>query len=281
MIRRSPAPSDLRRLDVLALLDRQCLAADDAADGRPAEEDDDPDRHCEARADERDQRDREQQEREGEDHVHRTGQEGVDGTTEVARRHPDQHADRAGERARDNARDQRDASAVGDTNEHVAAEVVGAEPERRARPVRQAGGGQPSGQMLIVRPVPSDVRDQRRQDREQGDQQDDCRAADGDAVTAEPSPGEPPRAASFDSRAACTRIGLERQLRRFSQNLAHRSTFDCPRLRCGAGQVGTCAICEPPPSLRLIAPPQLRRRRAARARPGSGTPPRAPPPLHV
>ena len=64
-----------------------------------------------------------------------------------------------GQRGGDDADEERDARAVGDADEDVAPEVVGAEPERRVRADRQPVGGQPGLPVLLVRRVTGDGRD--------------------------------------------------------------------------------------------------------------------------
>ena len=79
---------------------------------------------------------------------------------EVARDHADDHAEHHGEQRRDHADEQRDPAAVGDADEQVAAEVVGAEQERAAGRLRQALRGEADVAVLVVGAV-ADQRGQR------------------------------------------------------------------------------------------------------------------------
>ena len=129
-------PRDLRRLDVRQGLYHQHLVADEAGVARPA---DDPhrDEHVADAGPERgDDRDDENVDREGDDQVEEPHEHGID---------PPVHAGKnAKNRADDEGRDHRheaeleiDRGAVDDAGEHVTAEIVGAEPVRRARRVQR------------------------------------------------------------------------------------------------------------------------------------------------
>ena len=150
-----------RRLDVLALADRQRLAAHDAADRGPAEErdDDDRDRAGSARTSETSAIAKS-----------RNGNERITSMTR-ARTRVDRRR-RSSRRPCRRPRRSRTASsvattptsseirrAVGDAHEHVAAEVVGAEQERAARPARQAVRGQADVGNWSLGPCPVRCRD--------------------------------------------------------------------------------------------------------------------------
>ena len=126
--------------------------------------------------DERHDRDAREQERDRQHHVDEQRDHGVDPAAEVARDHADDHAEHHRDQRRDHADEQRDPAAVGDADEEVAAQVVGAEEERAAGALRQALRGEADVAVLVVGPVADERGHQRGAERDQRDEHDDDRA---------------------------------------------------------------------------------------------------------
>ena len=140
-VRQHVAPDDperrvaerARRLDVVLDLDVEHLGARQANEDRHRRDADRDHRVGEVRAEERRQRDRQDQEREGE---HRVGQARDQASTTPPTRPaimPIGTPSATRDRDRDDAGEQRRARAPDDARQHVAADVVGAEPVRRRR----------------------------------------------------------------------------------------------------------------------------------------------------
>ena len=128
-----------RGLHVLALADRERLGPHDPPHRRPAEERDHGDADREARA--HHATSARAKTRNGSDRntsiVAR--EDAVDDAAVPAGDDADDRADQHGERAGEKADEQRHPRAVGDADQHVAAETVGAEQERAARGQRNPG----------------------------------------------------------------------------------------------------------------------------------------------
>ena len=211
MIRRVAAPERARRLDELPLPQRQHLAAHDAGHRRPAEEPDDQDGDDQARPGDRHQRDGDQQERHRQHDVDQAG---------PGRCRPRRRGSRPPGRrttpittvsaVASDADEQRDPGAVGDPDQDVAAEVVGAEPELAVRGHAAARRGQAGVAVLLVRRVPGEVaRTAARRPPSATISDDDHERDHRDPVPAQPLPGERPRAAALDGpRRGAGRAGL-------------------------------------------------------------------------
>ena len=119
--------------DEFARPDRQRAGAGDAGEDRDVEDADGDDGVDRARAEDRGDHDRREQGREGEDEIveahHRFVDEAAARRGQAAERHADAHADAD----RDQRHRDRVARADHDHRQHVAAEMVGAEPVRRPR----------------------------------------------------------------------------------------------------------------------------------------------------
>ena len=139
------------------------------------------------------------------------------GSPEVAGRETDDDAEEDGDAARDHAHEERNPSAVGNANEHVPAEVVGAEEELRARPSGQSLRRQAGVEVLGLRPVPDQHRDDRSENRDQRDQHDRDGAGKRHPVAAKPCPRELPGAPPFDR----ARRGRKCELIELGEDLAH------------------------------------------------------------
>src|SRR6185369_10775823 len=112
------------RLYVLALLEREHFATNQASVARPADRAQSDDDVAKAGAQDRAHRDREQDAREREENVHDTHRPEVDRTAGVAGDRAHEHADRGGD---DDGRDaylKRYARAVDDATELIASELV-------------------------------------------------------------------------------------------------------------------------------------------------------------
>ena len=173
---------DARGGDVVALLDGQDLAADDAGILRDGDQSDGHDGLVDALAERRHEGDGEQDRGHSEHDVHAAHDEGVDGAALVAGDGAERHAD--GERDGDGqqADGQRDLGAHEDAAEHVAALLVAAED------VRGAGLGERLREVLRVGVVGQDGREQRRDDGDDGEQRDERQAHHGGLVVGQRVP---------------------------------------------------------------------------------------------
>ena len=238
MMRRSPAPSDLAASTYsFSLIDSvwpRTMRPTDAKLKNTITPIDDP----EARPDDGDEGDTEEQEREREDHVHRAREHAVGHSAEVAGDQPDDDSEEHGEGARDDACEQRDARRVHDPHEDVAAQVVGAEQKGRAGPTWKPFRRQAGVEVLVVRPVPDDVCDQRCAHGHEDDGGDDHGAGDGDPVAAKPRPGELPRAPALD-RARLVALALPVDPLGRGQGVGHgAASTSHPDARCSPGSTG-------------------------------------------
>ena len=181
-----------RRLDIGLVLHHQRRAARQPREDRNGVDRDRDDRVGQAGAEHADDHDREQHARKGEQHVDQPHDHGVDAAADIARHDADRHADRHRERDREHAFDQRDARAVDDAREQVAAELVGAEPvlgRRRHQHVHQ---------VVLVGIV---GRDQRREDAAEHEHQHDREPRQREPRAAQLPQREARRAVAGDARA--------------------------------------------------------------------------------
>ncbi len=112
----------------------------------------------------------------------------------------DDRADQHGEPAGEDADQQRDARAVGDADQHVTPQPVGAEPEFAAGSDRDARRREPGLGELRGRRVTGQLREQRCGERDrEGEEDGDCRGDRG-AIMTQPFEGELPRAAAANGR---------------------------------------------------------------------------------
>ena len=114
-------------------LDGERLSARQPDEHRRRRDADRDHRVGQARAEERGERDREDQERAGEQRVGHPRDQHVRHAARVAGEQSDRHADRQRDQHRHDAGEQRRARAEDDARQHVAADLVGAEPVRGAR----------------------------------------------------------------------------------------------------------------------------------------------------
>jgi hypothetical protein len=132
-IRAIPGAGGDGGLHVVLVLQRQRVAAHEAGEERDLHHPDRDHGVDEARAEDGDDRQRQDDRREGEHHVHEPHHDGVDDAAAVAADQAEGDAAGEGDRRRDEADGERDAGAVDDAREDVAADLVGAEPELRRR----------------------------------------------------------------------------------------------------------------------------------------------------
>ena len=159
--------------DVVGLRLRHGFGAHDAAEARPVDDGDRRDDRSDAGAEHGDQQDREQHRRKGHPDFDEPRDHAVDPAAIPAGEQPERRARKRCEARRDEGDDQRDARAVDQAREHVAAEIVGAEPMARLGAVESRGGsGRASGPGRAGSSARSTAR------RARHDQQQDEAAAD-------------------------------------------------------------------------------------------------------
>ena len=168
----------LRHHDEIGLAQCQRLGTGQAGDGGPGGQGDGQHRMVEPRAHGRHEGQRQDQAGERQHHIGQAHQHGVDPAAEVARHHAHRQAQRAHHHGDQHHDEQRDAGAVQQAAEHVAAELVGAEP------VAGAGRQQGPGQVL---PQRVGRRQPRRQCGQQHQQADDHHAHGGEPVAQQPA----------------------------------------------------------------------------------------------
>ena len=127
---------------------------------------------------------------------------------------PDEHRDAR----RDDPDDQGHARPVDGAHEDVAAAVVGAEPEVGARPLRDAEDVGRLALEELVRPVPGERREGRREDRDQDDQADEDEPREREPVLLEARPEQLPRRLADDHLP----LGLGRRSARGARGLGGR-----------------------------------------------------------
>ncbi len=165
-----------RRLDIfLAPLDQR-RAAHGARVIGPLHRHQGEDDLARARAQHREQDERHQDGREAELDVDDAHDQPVDAAAEIGRRQADRGADQHGDHGAHHADAERDAQAVEDAREHVAALVVGAEPERVARHRLAARRHAAVHDVELVKVVGVLRRDQRRRQRGDDDQDEQRQA---------------------------------------------------------------------------------------------------------
>ena len=119
---------------ILALADDERGSAQQACEDRRVDDRDRDRRARRMRAEHGDDADRQQHHREGEEHVHEAHDDAVEPAAVVGGEKTERAAGDERDADRERAGGKRRAVAVEDAREHVAAELVGAEPVKRARP---------------------------------------------------------------------------------------------------------------------------------------------------
>src|SRR5579859_1044751 len=207
------------RLDVFLFLYRQGLATDDPGDGGPGEERDHRDDHGQARTHHHRKREREHDVGERENRIDEPGQDRVHHPAEVPGDHAHCDARDRAEHGGDEADEQRDARAVENPDEQVAASAIGAEPEAIG-----AGPHGVSSRVLTgvrvrdIRRVMNDGDEQGRGEGEHHHDQDDDQRRHRHLVLSQPPPSEAPLAAPLDVD------GLERRSGHYGA-YAHESSL--------------------------------------------------------
>src|SRR5437868_3702033 len=197
-----------RGLDELLLAQRENLAADDAADVRPVDDDDGDDHRPQTRMDEPGRAtvperarggdtESEEQNRERERDVDEPRDDGVDPAAEIPGGHPENDTDRD----RDGGRQKRDLErhlcSVEHAREDVAPNLVDPEEEARGWACRRPEDVE-LVRVLRVRRMPERRGDRPGEHRDEDEQQDEDERDDCDAISLEPHPEELPRGPAED-----------------------------------------------------------------------------------